>query len=196
MHKKIFLFIFLSILLVNANAQKTKFDTTVKSDKVGYRIVCNNKNPDYNTVSVIPIGFINYSRSMDFMIIGKVVKAEIDDFNSDGYPDVIFYSYDEKNRATVYSLASAENKSCVPIIMPDIYQDPKLRDGYQGHDEFSIIEGFLSRKFPIYKIIDSTSKIPQIVGKRIIQYKTVEDKTNPERPLFKFTVLKSIDIKQ
>ena len=196
MNNQFFLLFLFCFLLLFTQAQVRKFDTTVLSDKVGYRIICNNKKPDNNQVSITAVGFTNFSRSMDFIIIGRIVKAQIDDFNGDGYPDLIFYSYDEKDRAQVYSIASAENKSCVPILMPDIYEDSKLRDGYKGHDEFSILEGFVSRKFPIYKIIDSTSKELQVVGKRVIQYRVIEDKSNPDRPMFKFKVMKWYDMKQ
>ncbi len=192
--------IFLAVLIlfiIPVQAQKLKFDSTLRSDKVGYRIMCNNKSPESNIVSITPIGFVgNNTRTMDFMITGRIVKAAIDDFNGDGYPDLIFYSYDEKDRAQVYSLASSENKSCVPIFMTDIYADPKLRQGYQGHDEFSIMEGFLIRKFPLYKITDSTTKKMEVIGKRVIQYKAVGDKTNPDRPSFSFKIFKTFDIKE
>jgi hypothetical protein len=159
--------------------------------------MCNNKSPESNIVSITPIGFVgNNTRTMDFMITGRIVKAAIDDFNGDGYPDLIFYSYDEKDRGQVYSLASSENKSCVPIFMTDIYADPKLRQGYQGHDSFSIMEGFLIRKFPLYKITDSVAKKMEVFGNRIIQYKAVGDKTNPDRPSFTFKIFKTYDIKE
>jgi hypothetical protein len=52
----------------------------------------------------------------------------------------------------------------------------------------------LSRKFPVYKM-DSTSKEIKIVSNRIVQYKVDTDKTNPDRPVMRFKVLRSYEIK-
>jgi hypothetical protein len=185
-----------AILCFSASfSQKTKFDTTVRWDKIAYKVSCNNKNPDKNIVSISTYGFTGEGRNnIAFEINGKVVKAAIDDFNSDGYPDLIFYSYDMKDRAQVYALASSENKYCIPIFMNDIYGDSKIREGYQGHDEFTVMDGLLSRKFPVYKM-DSTSKEIKIVSNRIVQYKVDTDKTNPDRPVMRFKVLRSYEIK-
>ena len=79
--------------------------------------------------------------------------------------------------------------------MPDVYIDSKLRDGYQGHDEFSSMGGFLIRKFPVYQT-DSTTKDTSVIATRVIEYKAKSNTSNPENPTYKFEVFKSYDVKQ
>jgi hypothetical protein len=55
----------------------------------------------------------------------------------------------------------------VPIVFPDIVDDPKLRDGYRGFDEFMLMEGVLTRRFPLFTTDSSgaqpTGKIRQVM---------------------------------
>jgi hypothetical protein len=188
MHKIAFISLVSLFFFTKINAQK--FDTTVKAGRISYRVVCSNKDSDANTVSVYPSGFQgNGGQNISFTLLGRVSKADIDDFNNDGYPDLIFYSYDSRHRGQVYCVSSSENKSCVPIYMKDIYTDSKLRVGYNGHDEFSIVEGMLFRKFPIYKTTDSSTTNEKI-GTRIIEYKT-----GYEKNALMFQVLNTYDVK-
>src|SRR4029077_14650402 len=73
--------------------QFPKFDSTLKMGRVGYRITCNNKSIDKNELNVRPIGFESTAREMKFYIKGQVAKAEIDDLNNTGFPDVVVYIY-------------------------------------------------------------------------------------------------------
>lgn len=197
MNKKLGLLVTLfSCFIINTFAQTKKFDTTVKMGDVGYKVYSNNKKPDKNSVSITPMGFNNYSNALNFPVVGIVSKALIDDFNNDGYPDLLFYSFDDKNRAQIYALASVNNTSCAPIYMPDIYIDAKLRDGYQGQDELSTMGGFLLRKFPIYQV-DTTTKTTSVIGKRVVEYKAKKvESSNPDNPTFKFEIFKSYDEKK
>ena len=197
MHKKFLLLFLLIPACFLSHAQTKKFDTTVKMGDVGYKVICSNKKPDNNSVSITPIGFKDYSHDLNFPIVGLLKKAMIDDYNNDGYPDLFFYSFDEKDRAQTYSLASVQNKSCAPMYLPDVYIDPKLREGYQGHDEFSSMGGFLIRKFPVYQT-DSTTKNTSVVATRVIEYKAKSNSSasDSEHPSYKFEVFKSYDVKQ
>src|SRR5205085_2775603 len=117
-------------------------------------------------------GFRTDAKSPSFNIIGKVVKAMTDDFNDDGRPDLAICVYDESNnQTTVAALSYTADKTFVPMYFPDIFLDPKLREGYKGHDEFSVLTGTLLRKFPIYLTGDAPDK--PTGGIRTIQYKAV-----------------------
>ena len=168
----------ISALLITAGtagAQAKKFDTTVALDKIGYRVQCSNKNDDDNFVTIVPVGFKIDQRNVDFNIKGKVTKAAIDDLNEDGYLDLAIFIYSGPNNdiGTVIGISSVTNKSLVPIFLPDIYTDPKIRDGYKGHDEFSLMVGSLMRKFPLYLPNDAPDK--PTGGKRTIQYKVMSE---------------------
>lgn len=197
MNKKFFLSFLLTPAFYFLNAQTTKFDTTLKMGDVGYRILCSNKKTDRNDVTIRVIGFKDYNHDLNVSVIGTLHKALIDDFNDDGNPDLVFYSFDDNQIAQVYALASVNNKSYGPIYMADIYINPKLREGYQGHDEFSAMGGYLIRKYPIYQT-DSTTKTATVIGTRVVEYKAKPnlENPNPDHPTYKFEIFKSYDLKQ
>jgi len=175
---------------ITVPAQSKRFDSTITIDKIGYRVQCNNKSDDDNYVTVLPVGFKIDQRNVDFNIKGKVAKIAIDDLNDDGYLDLAIFIYGGANGdiGTVIGISSVTNKSLVPIFLPDIYTDPKIRDGYKGHDEFSLMVGTLMRKFPLYLPNDAPDK--PTGGKRTIQYKVMS-----EQGRLMFKVIRMFDTK-
>lgn len=165
------LFVCVALVITGVQAQTTKrLDTTMKVGKVGYRLSSSNKNPDKNSATVAPIGFDKNMREFTFDIKGTVVRGEVDDVNRDGYPDLVIYlvSNDSIPRGNVIGISSEKNESVAPIIFPDIFDDPKLRIGYKGYDEFFLMEGMLVRRFPVFP----AEGAPPVTGKlmRQIQY--------------------------
>ncbi|HEX5154919.1 MAG TPA: hypothetical protein VFW07_25915 [Parafilimonas sp.] len=191
--KLIFFWMCLLMLVFSAgiNAQSKKFDTTVKMGTQGYRVECNNKNADKNSVTVSPIGLKTDGPDPSFSVYGKVTKGFIDDLNDDGRPDLVICIYGGDNGAigTIVALSYNANKGFDPIYFPDIYLDAKIRDGYKGYDEFSDLTGTLLRKFPIYLPADTTGKATG--GTRVVQYKAMMDNGH-----LAFKVLRWYDIKQ
>jgi hypothetical protein len=185
----------LTVLLpgISANAQVIfqKVDTTVKIGKVGYRVSCRNKKYDENQLEVRPVGFENEAREMNFMLRGRVAKAEIDDLNGDGYPDLVLYVYMDSSATfgTVYAFVSKANKSFTGCVLPDPMMDGKINEGYKGHDQFSLMEGYLLDKFPIYKTGDDKDKPSG--GTRVILYQLIPD----EGDRFKFQKVRNYDTK-
>jgi hypothetical protein len=168
-----------------ANAQKVKFDTTMKIGKVGYRVLCNNKKPTKNNLSINLIGFEETRDEISFEVMGKVVSCEIDDLNRDGYTDLLIYVVDEtnNNKASVVAIASTENKGIRPIIFPDIRDDAKLNAGYNGGDTYKLMNGMLSRRFPV---VDASKNV---LGYRKVFYTVMPD----EKGMLHFKVLRSLD---
>jgi len=182
--------LFLGLFSGNVNAQSKKFDTTAKMGDKGYRVECNNKNPDKNSVTVSPIGLKTDGPDPTFTVYGKVTKVFIDDLNEDGRPDLIICIYGGDNGAigTVAAISYNADKGFDPIYFPDIYLDAKIREGYKGYDEFSDLTGTLLRKFPIY-LPGDTDKATG--GTRVVQYKAMMDNGH-----LAFKVLRSYDVKQ
>src|SRR6202012_56885 len=178
--KYAFVLLFASLLLftgVNAQVAMEKIDTTLKIGKTGYRVECKNKKFDKNELTVRPVGFESAAREMDFFINGRVAGAQIDDLNSDGYPDVGLFIYTDSNAVyeTVYAFLSEANKSISPAVLPDVMLDGKVNTGYKGHDQFSLMEGFLLQKFPIYKPTDEKDK--PTGGMRVLLYKLIKNES-------------------
>jgi len=164
------LMLFLSVCI---NAQSKKFDSTAKLGDQGYRVECNNKNADKNTVSVSPIGLKTDGPDPTFTVFGKVTKVFVDDLNEDGFPDLVLCIYNGPNGdlGNITAIASSGNNSLLPVRFPDIYSDLKLSEGYKGHDDFTVLVGTLIQSFPFYKPGDTDTPSG---GTKVIQYKMVK----------------------
>jgi len=151
-----------------------RLDTTMKIGKVGYRVVCTNRYAEKNSMTITPVGFEKDARDVTAEIKGRVNKAEVDDLNGDGFPDLVIYVLNSgvKNKSTVFGISSEKNEGFRPVFFPDIVDDPKVRDGYDGHDEYSLIEGKLMRRFPLYNTTD-TANVKPLGMIRQIQYMMV-----------------------
>ena len=185
---------FLSLMIIfigqQVNAQARRYDSSLKVGKAGFRILCSNKSAERNTVTVNPIGFESAAREVSIEVKGRIVKGEVDDLNNDGFPDLVLYVYSSgtKNTGTVVGISSDKNERFVPIFFPDLMDDPKLRTGYWGNDEFSLVEGSLMRRFPVYTTTD-TANIKPTGMMRQIQYRA----TVTEKGAQKFKVMRSYE---
>lgn len=174
---------------MGASAQKmNKYDSTLKIGKAGYRVTCMNRSPEHNVLSVKPIGFKNEAREVSLDLKGRVMSAEIDDLNNDGFPDMIIFVMDPTNKTTLFCISSKENESLQPIYFPDITNDMVMSKGYRGMDEFRLVEGILFRKFPIYEA-DTAIKVPTKKVRQIM-YKVVTG----DHGILNFKAFKNFDI--
>ena len=166
MYKSLF-FVCLFIGVTSWGQKWNKYDSTVKIGKAGYRITCMNRNVDRNTLNIRPIGFKAEVREVNLELKGRVLSAEVDDLNNDGFPDIIIFVMDANEKLSLFSIASRENERIEPIYFPDITNDMQLSKGYRGKDEYKLVEGVLFRKFPIYEsdtsIKTPTNKVRQIM---------------------------------
>ena len=86
------------------------------------------------------------------------------------------------------AISSQENKSVAPIVFPDILDDPRLRDGYKGNDEFLLMEGVLTRRFPLFTI--DSNGVSKPTGKtRQVMYRVAPGEKSGQ----KFSVLRIYD---
>jgi hypothetical protein len=165
-----------------------KYDSTMKIGKVGYKVTCMNRNPDRNVLNVRPVGFKADAREVNLELRGRVLSAEIDDLNQDGFPDVIIYIIDPQGRTNLFTLSSQENEMLQPIYFSDITNDQQLSKGYRGRDEYKLVEGILFRKFPIFEsdtaIKEPTNKVRQVM------YRVVTG----EKGMLSFKPFKSFDL--
>jgi len=184
------LFLFCLPSLVNAQQPVRKFDSTMKIGKVGYKVNCSNRSADKNTINISPVGFDNSVRDFSFEIKGRIRRAEVDDVNRDNFPDLVLYVYsgDTLNKGTVICISSEANNNVMPIVFPDIVDDPKLRDGYKGNDEFLLMEGVLTRRFPLFT--SDSSGVSKPTGKtRQVMYRVAPGEKSGQ----KFIVMRTYD---
>ncbi|MCW8848730.1 MAG: PliI family lysozyme inhibitor of I-type lysozyme [Melioribacteraceae bacterium] len=109
-------------------------------------------------------------------IDGNVTNAEIEDLNSDGWPEILIYttSAGSGSYGSVIGYSVDKGKSMSKIYFPNIAENDKINKGYMGHDEFSIIETSLVQRFPVYKIGDVNAKPSGKI--RQIKYKLINEK--------------------
>lgn len=181
MRGKIILLIIAFVTSMTVSAQR-RYDSTMKVGKIGYRVSTNNKNEERNTTTISPIGFNSGARDVTIEVRGRIVKSEVDDLNRDGFPDLVMYIFNvTKNTGTVIGVSSDKNESFQPIFFPDIADDPKLRVGYNGGDQFLLMEGMLIRRFPLFTM-DSANNIMKPIGMtRQIMYTVAPDEKGTQR---------------
>jgi hypothetical protein len=165
-----------------------KYDSTMKIGKAGFRISCTNKSLERNVLNIRPLGFKSEAREVSLELKGRVMSAEIDDLNLDGFPDIVIYIIDKNQKPTILSVSSKANESLMPIYFPDITNDMVLSKGYRGKDEFKLVEGILFRKFPVFDS-DTAIKIPTNKVRQIL-YRVVEG----EQGSLKFKAFKNFDM--
>jgi hypothetical protein len=168
-----------------------RIDTTMKIGKVGYRVSCRNTHINDNPVAIRPIGMDNEVRPIDLPLKGRVGGTLVDDLNTDGYPDLLLFIFTDSAgvNGTIICLMSQENKSLVPCYLPDISYDPKVNKGYKGHDSFSLLEGTLIQRFPIFNTGDEKDK--PTGGTRTLMYQVGKGDNGG----FKFNRLRFYDTK-
>jgi hypothetical protein len=186
--QKFFTVLFLLFSITSIGQKFTKYDSTMKIGKVGYKVTCMNRTLDRNVLNVRPIGFKSEAREVNLELRGRVQSAEIDDLNQDGYPDVIIYLIDAQGRINLFTLSSQENEMVQPIYFPDITNDQQLSKGYRGQDEYKLVEGILFRKFPLFDN-DTANKVPTNKVRQIM-YRVVTGEKN----VLSFKPFKNFDL--
>jgi hypothetical protein len=188
LHLLVFALVFFSYSLFAQPGRK--FDSTMKLGKVGFKVYCSNKGLEKNNLSIAPVGFENTARDVTFEVKGRVNKAEVDDLNLDGFPDLLVYVSiaGDKTKLNIIGVSSDNNQGFRPIYFPDILDDPKIKIGYKGSDEYFLMEGTLVRRFPIYNTTDTANIQPTGMFRQVM-YKVV----NGERGELKFKVARSYD---
>lgn len=124
-----------------------------------------------NTVTIKPSGLEIANDEIKKNIEGSVYGADIGDLDIDGSPEVYVYVRDlsAAKRSSLVAYSANKKKSLSEIAIPEI--DPKSKEftGYNGEDEFAVVESSLARRFPIF---EGTGASAKKTGKmRQLQYK-------------------------
>ena len=107
-------------------------------------------------------------------IDGSVTTAEVADLNQDGTPEIYVYVTSAGSGSYASLVAYAANdKSLSEIQLPALADDAALSEGYMGHDQLSLGNGVLQRRFPLYR--DGDSNAAPTGGTRQIDYRLVAD---------------------
>lgn len=124
-----------------------------------------------DTLMIEPYGLEIDSTSVSHALNGfRVVGAEVGDLNIDGFPEILVYmqSTDGTKKGEVIGYSVNNGKSMSQISYSTDTSDVETFAGYNGGDEFAIVESTLVRRFPIYENGAKTDLMKQI------QYKLID----------------------
>ncbi len=98
-----------------------------------------------------PIGLSIDNHLIQIGINGVITNAEIEDLNSDGYPEVLIYTRSAENEhiGNVLGVSVNNGKSASLISFPEKDTKSKPFSGYCGNDIFTIIENRLVQRFRV-----------------------------------------------
>lgn len=128
-----------------------------------------------NQLQIHPSGLSTTNAPIEREIDGRVTGADIADLNQDGAPELYVFvtSAGSGSYASLVAYTANRSKSLSEIYLPPLADDPALIKGYMGHDQLSLGNGVLQRRFPLYRAGDSNSA--PTGGTRQIDYQLVAD---------------------
>ena len=156
----------------SAAEQSLTFDKTFELNGISFHVTCPNDS-SLSTLTIVPAGLTIDNSIISTEIDGTVTEAEIGDLDKNGSPEIYVYitSAGSGSYGSLVAYSSNNNKSITPIYLPPLEEDETNFQGYMGHDEFTLMEGHIARRFPIYKKDDSNAN--PTGGTRQLLYKLV-----------------------
>lgn len=154
----------------NPSSATSSFRTA--SELHGIRFVVESPNTlAGNTVTVVPSGLEISNDPFTSPINGVVVDAQVGDLNVDQSPEVYVFvrEHGGLERFSVVAYATNSRKSMSEFTLPEPDLAAKEYSGYNGWDEFEVIENVLSRKFPVFERVGGQMRKTRRT--RIVQYK-------------------------
>lgn len=155
-----------------ADGEPGGFDQILELQGISFHVICSNSG-SINQLEIIPAGLEIDNSVIKREIDGTVTGAQVADINGDGSPEIYVYIHSAGSGAYGELIAYSANnkKSLSGIYLPPLADDSENSSGYMGHDESSVVEGSLVRRFPIYADGDTNNN--PTGGTRQLQYKLV-----------------------
>jgi hypothetical protein len=125
-----------------------------KTGKVFTVIESHAKGASLSDITVYFNGDADSSKMVytDVEPINKVITGDLD---ADGFDEIyiVTVSAGSGSAGNVYGLASNKDKSMSSVYVPPVEEKDLKKgaafEGYEGHDEFEIVENSLARRFPV-----------------------------------------------
>ena len=168
--KSIYVYWDLSTLSIDKST--TAFDKTYQLQGITFRVTSAN-NSSLNTLTIQPNGLELSNEPVIVEIDGTVTSAGIVDLDSNGSPEIYVFvnSSGSGSYGSLVAYAVNNGKSISQIYLPPINDDTVNSIGYMGHDQFSVKDSTLVRKFPVYQKGDINASPSG--GTKELQYKLV-----------------------
>ncbi|MDR5590347.1 hypothetical protein [Christiangramia sp. SM2212] len=143
---------------------KTLYHKNLMLQNIGF-IIKSIQDEKEKVLQIQPYGLSINNDLVSHSFKGRIKNAEIEDLNSDGYPEILVYIVTPDNFGKVIGYSVNNGKSMSMIYLPEIQDNADFKNDYQGFDDFAIAETSLIRRFPVYNNSIKTDTIKQIVYK-------------------------------
>ncbi len=149
------------------------YEQTLSLQNVGFEV-----QGQPNRLLVTPYGLKADNRPLQETIDGRVVSAEVEDMNRDGWPELLVFVRNEQGRNSVVGYSVNGGRSVSSVAMPVAANQPQYEQGRSGPDEFAQAEGVLVQRFALqngktrqiqYKLKDGEA-MRHFVVDRVLEY--------------------------
>ena len=159
---------------------KSQIDKTGYSKYLVYNNIIFSIEENGGVVIVTPSG-IEATNIETYPVSGEIINAEVDDLNNDTFPELLIYTKSGVDKiGEVIGYSVNDGKSVSMINISKISEITEVNQGYQGHDEFAMVEGTFIQRFPIYENNQTNGKTRQI------QYKLEDSEGTKQLVIDKF----------
>jgi hypothetical protein len=145
----------LSLNLSPSTDSAQPFDQTLELQGIRFHVKGEwvDGNP---VVRISPQGLEIDNAQITRPLTGNIARAEVADLDRDGSPEIYVFARSPGRGMPGELVAYAANrkKSLSEIYLPAVSENAKMAEGYQGEEEFAVVENMLVRRFPIYDSAD------------------------------------------
>lgn len=143
------------------NVEPTIYSKVLKHGEISFNI-STVQDDDNVKLTIAPFGLSVDNTAFVKNIEGKVTGSEIEDLNGDGFPEVIVYTQAGPDKIGHVEAVSVNNgKSMSLAYFRPTTADSRISAGYNGHDEFKLVDNQLRQRFPIYENGKATGRTRQ-----------------------------------
>lgn len=146
----------LNLSPADASVSTRPFDQTLELQGIRFHVTTEGID-DHRVLRISPQGLETDNSDFTRPLTGNVVRAEVADLDRDGSPELYVFARSPGRGLPGELVAYSANrkKSLSEIYLPPVSEDVEAAEGYQGEDEFAVVENVLVRRFPVYESADA-----------------------------------------
>jgi hypothetical protein len=151
-------------------AQDAAFHKVLSYKNISFTVAAKGKG-SLQQLTIQPSGLSVDNRAVTLQA-EPVVGAEVGDLNADGYPELLVFtqSAGSGSYGKVVAYSVNNGKSMSRVTFPATSDNAQIKEGYRGHDRFTVVNNQLTQTFPLYKEGDTNSQ-PTTGKDRVVTYK-------------------------
>lgn len=152
--------------LDSAQIDKTLYSNVLILQDVGFN-VSSVEEQENNVLKIFTFGLPNEFKESINIGNQTIQNVEVADLNADGSPELFIYTKNKDNKANLYAYSVNNKKSMSVISFTPTAENKEINNGYNGNDEFRVVENSLVQRFPIVLNGKETGKIRQVEYKLV-----------------------------